>query len=200
MLASTPCSRCAGTPPGSCPSTSSSSIADPKTYDFNPPVGLGPYTLNSFDPNGAWYIWEKRADWDKTAMAAVGRACSQVRHLSFDPVAGQAAHRDGQRRPRHDPRPVAGRHVQPGQAGAHRTRLVPGLPLCPSRSDAADDHPQQPEPQVPGQARPLGSGADARSGRNVDGVATAVRRRSRRSRCRRPARIPTTTSSRCRIG
>ena len=72
MLASTPCSRCAGTPPGSCPSTSSSSIADPKTYDFNPPVGLGPYTLNSFDPNGAWYIWEKRADWDKTAMAQWG--------------------------------------------------------------------------------------------------------------------------------
>lgn len=46
--------------------------ADPMAYDFNPPVGLGPYTLNSFDPNGAWYIWEKRADWDKTAMAEWG--------------------------------------------------------------------------------------------------------------------------------
>lgn len=46
--------------------------ADVKAFDFNPPVGLGPYTLNSFDPNGAWYIWEKRADWDKTAMAEWG--------------------------------------------------------------------------------------------------------------------------------
>jgi peptide/nickel transport system substrate-binding protein len=46
--------------------------ADPMAYDFNPPVGLGPYTLHSFDPNGAWYIWEKRADWDKTAMASWG--------------------------------------------------------------------------------------------------------------------------------
>lgn len=46
--------------------------ADPMAFDFNPPVGLGPYTLHSFDPNGAWYIWEKRADWDKTAMAEWG--------------------------------------------------------------------------------------------------------------------------------
>ncbi|MDB5529118.1 MAG: transporter substrate-binding protein [Devosia sp.] len=46
--------------------------ADVKAFDFNPPVGLGPYTLNSFDPNGAWYIWEKRADWDKTGMAEWG--------------------------------------------------------------------------------------------------------------------------------
>jgi peptide/nickel transport system substrate-binding protein len=45
---------------------------DPMAYNFNPPVGLGPYTLHSFDPNGAWYIWEKRADWDKTAMARWG--------------------------------------------------------------------------------------------------------------------------------
>ncbi|MEX1180395.1 MAG: ABC transporter substrate-binding protein [Cucumibacter sp.] len=46
--------------------------ADPMAFDNNPPVGLGPYTLNSFDPNGAWYIWERRADWDKTAMAEWG--------------------------------------------------------------------------------------------------------------------------------
>ncbi len=46
--------------------------ADPTAYDFNPPVSLGPYVLNSFDPNGAWYIWERREDWDKTAMAEWG--------------------------------------------------------------------------------------------------------------------------------
>ncbi|UYO00853.1 MAG: ABC transporter substrate-binding protein [Devosia sp.] len=47
-------------------------VEDILTYENNPPVGLGPYTLHSFDPNGTWYIWEKRADWDKTTMALVG--------------------------------------------------------------------------------------------------------------------------------
>ncbi len=47
--------------------------ADPKAFDFNPPVALGPYTLHSYDPNGAWYIWERRPDWDKTGMAEWGK-------------------------------------------------------------------------------------------------------------------------------
>ncbi len=46
--------------------------ADIKAFKFNPPVSLGPYTLHSFDPNGAWYIWQRRPDWDKTAMAKWG--------------------------------------------------------------------------------------------------------------------------------
>ena len=72
MPASTPCSWCAGTRPGSCPSTSFEAVEDPKSFNFNPPVGLGPYTLHSYDPNGYWYIWEKRPDWDKTALALWG--------------------------------------------------------------------------------------------------------------------------------
>jgi peptide/nickel transport system substrate-binding protein len=47
-------------------------VEDILTHDNNPPVSLGPYTLHSFDPNGTWYIWEKRPDWDKTTMALVG--------------------------------------------------------------------------------------------------------------------------------
>ena len=47
-------------------------VEDLLTYENNPPVSLGPYTLHSFDPNGTWYIWEKRADWDKTTMGQVG--------------------------------------------------------------------------------------------------------------------------------
>lgn len=47
-------------------------VEDPKSFNFNPPVGLGPYTLHSYDPNGYWYIWEKRPDWDKTALAIWG--------------------------------------------------------------------------------------------------------------------------------
>ncbi|MCT7378463.1 ABC transporter substrate-binding protein [Chelativorans salis] len=49
-----------------------SEVEDVTAFDFNPPVGLGPYTLHSYDPNGYWYIWEKREDWDKTALAEWG--------------------------------------------------------------------------------------------------------------------------------
>jgi len=41
-------------------------IEDPITFEFNPFVGTGPYKLNSYDPNGFWTAWEKRADWDKS--------------------------------------------------------------------------------------------------------------------------------------
>lgn len=41
-------------------------VADPVTFEFNPFVGTGAYKLHSFDPNGYWIIWEKRADWDKS--------------------------------------------------------------------------------------------------------------------------------------
>jgi peptide/nickel transport system substrate-binding protein len=54
-----------------------SQVEDVMAYDFNPPVSLGPYTLHSFDPNGYWYIWEKREDWDKTAIAQWGEPAPQ---------------------------------------------------------------------------------------------------------------------------
>jgi peptide/nickel transport system substrate-binding protein len=41
-------------------------VDDPVSFEFNPFVGTGPYKLHSFDPNGFWTIWEKRADWDKS--------------------------------------------------------------------------------------------------------------------------------------
>ncbi len=47
-------------------------VEDIIAFDYNPPLSLGAYTLHSFDPNGTWYIWEKRADWDKTTIALVG--------------------------------------------------------------------------------------------------------------------------------
>ncbi len=39
---------------------------DPVQFTFNPYVGCGPYKLHSFDPQGNWTAWEKRADWDKS--------------------------------------------------------------------------------------------------------------------------------------
>ena len=46
--------------------------AKPSKYDFNPPVCIGSYTLKSFDPNGTWFIWQKRDDWQKTPLAHFG--------------------------------------------------------------------------------------------------------------------------------
>jgi peptide/nickel transport system substrate-binding protein len=40
--------------------------ADPVQFTFNPYIGCGPYKLNSYDPQGSWTAWEKRADWDKS--------------------------------------------------------------------------------------------------------------------------------------
>jgi peptide/nickel transport system substrate-binding protein len=46
--------------------------ADIKAFKFNPPVGLGPYVLKDYDPNGNWYLWEKRKDWQRTTLARFG--------------------------------------------------------------------------------------------------------------------------------
>ncbi len=46
-------------------------------YDFADPVGLGPYVLSRYDPNGIWYIWEKREDWDRTSVADFGEPVPQ---------------------------------------------------------------------------------------------------------------------------
>jgi peptide/nickel transport system substrate-binding protein len=46
---------------------------DPLKFDFNPPVTLGAYVLNSFDPNGKWFIWQKRSDWQRTTVARFGQ-------------------------------------------------------------------------------------------------------------------------------
>ncbi len=46
--------------------------ADIKAFKFNPPIGLGPYTLKDYDPNGNWYLWEKRKDWQRTTLARFG--------------------------------------------------------------------------------------------------------------------------------
>jgi len=41
-------------------------------FAFNPPVCLGPYTLHAFDPNGKWFTWQKRDDWQNTTVARFG--------------------------------------------------------------------------------------------------------------------------------
>ena len=41
-------------------------------FAFDPPVTLGPYVLHSYDPNGKWFIWQKRQDWQRTTVARFG--------------------------------------------------------------------------------------------------------------------------------
>jgi len=43
-------------------------VDDPLTYNFYPPVGTGPYILKDYDKVGYWFIYEKRKDWNRTAV------------------------------------------------------------------------------------------------------------------------------------
>ncbi|HEX2620905.1 MAG TPA: ABC transporter substrate-binding protein [Phototrophicaceae bacterium] len=47
-------------------------VEDPVAFTFNPPISLGAYTLKDFDPNGQWYLWERREDWQRTSVARLG--------------------------------------------------------------------------------------------------------------------------------
>ena len=143
---------------------------DPLKFDFNPPVSLGAYTLHSYDPNGQWFTWQKRDDWQRTTLARFGEPGPKIRRLSRSRPAGQARDRPAQPRARHHPRHLARGHVHAGQAVADLERLVRGLPLRPSRSDAAAGDLQPPEPEVPEPRRALGAGAGDRHQGGVDGV------------------------------
>lgn len=39
---------------------------DPATFMFYPPVSSGPYVVKDVDPQGNWFLYEKRADWERT--------------------------------------------------------------------------------------------------------------------------------------
>jgi peptide/nickel transport system substrate-binding protein len=46
--------------------------ADPLAFKFNPPISIGAYKLKDSDPNGKWFLWERREDWKKTSVALLG--------------------------------------------------------------------------------------------------------------------------------
>ena len=48
-------------------------VEDPAKFDFNKPVTLSAYTLNSYDPDGKWYIWQLRDDWQRTSLGRFGK-------------------------------------------------------------------------------------------------------------------------------
>ncbi|OEC95444.1 MULTISPECIES: ABC transporter substrate-binding protein [unclassified Rhizobium] len=47
-------------------------VADPVRYDNANPVSLGAYKLKAYDPQGKWYTWEKRDDWQRTSLGRFG--------------------------------------------------------------------------------------------------------------------------------
>ena len=65
-------------------------VEDPITFEFNPFVGTGPYKLSSFDPNGFWTIWEKRADWDKSPTGILFGE-PQPKYIVFQAFANEGA-------------------------------------------------------------------------------------------------------------
>jgi peptide/nickel transport system substrate-binding protein len=46
---------------------------DPLRFDFNKPVSLGAYVLHSYDPDGKWYVWQLRDDWQRTTLGKYGK-------------------------------------------------------------------------------------------------------------------------------
>lgn len=54
---------------------------DPLKFDFNKPVSLGAYVLHNYDPNGRWYIWKRRDDWQRTTLARFGEPAP--RYLAY---------------------------------------------------------------------------------------------------------------------
>jgi peptide/nickel transport system substrate-binding protein len=48
-------------------------VDDPLKFDFNKPVSLGAYVLHSYDPDGKWYIWQLRDDWQRSSLGRFGK-------------------------------------------------------------------------------------------------------------------------------
>ncbi len=44
---------------------------DPKTFQNSQSIASGPYTLKNIDPQGNWFLFEKRADWKNSATGLV---------------------------------------------------------------------------------------------------------------------------------
>lgn len=43
-------------------------VEEPLAFTFNPPVSIGPYVLDSYDPQGYWFLFKKREDWQRTSV------------------------------------------------------------------------------------------------------------------------------------
>ncbi len=44
---------------------------DPARFENYPPVTISAYTLKDTDPNGTWFLWERRVDWQQTDVGQI---------------------------------------------------------------------------------------------------------------------------------
>lgn len=47
--------------------------ADVYTFKDEQPVVAGPYTVHSYDPNGAWVLYQRREDWEQSTLGVVNK-------------------------------------------------------------------------------------------------------------------------------
>lgn len=48
-------------------------VADPLKFDFAKPISLSAYVMKSYDPDGKWYVWQLRDDWQRTSLGRFGK-------------------------------------------------------------------------------------------------------------------------------
>ena len=65
-------------------------VEDPLKFDFNKPVSPGAYVLHNYDPDGRWYIWQLREDWQRTTLGRLRQAGPEVSRLRRSRSARQA--------------------------------------------------------------------------------------------------------------
>ena len=163
---------------------------DPLKFDFNPPVSLGAYTLKNYDPNGQWFIWQKRDDWKRTTVARFGEpGPNYIAYIDPGPpdkrVIEQKNH---QLDIIHDTSPEGMFSLAKQSPSSHG--WFKGFPYGHPDPTLAGGDLQSPAREVPEQGRALGVGSAHRHQGRRRWRPIAARRRSPRSASRRPAPIP----------
>jgi len=58
-------------------------IDDVTTFKDENPVVAGPYTVNAFDPNGRWVLYERREDWQHSTTGVVTGKMPAAKYVMF---------------------------------------------------------------------------------------------------------------------
>ncbi|MEO8133092.1 MAG: ABC transporter substrate-binding protein, partial [Betaproteobacteria bacterium] len=48
-------------------------VGDPRQFSYEKPISLGAYVMKSYDPDGKWFIWQLRDDWQRTTLGRFGK-------------------------------------------------------------------------------------------------------------------------------